>query len=186
VTEEIWQNLPHQGEALIVADWPEAGARDETIEREMEIIFSAIRFVRNARAEMGLDPARRLDLIAVAAEYAPLLEEQRDTVGTLARADLRVLLGQEAVPAQALHQALPGIELYLPLEGVVDLAAERERIAKELARLDGAVQGIRTRLASPQFTRRAPAHIVQKEQERLTENEQLQRTLQERLEALGA
>src|SRR5262249_40356870 len=124
VTEEIWQRLPRHGEALIVAPWPEAGVRDEEAERQMEVIFAAIRFVRNARAELNLDPARRLPLLAIAGEWADLLREQAPIVNTLARAELAVHLDLPEPPSQALHHALPGVELYLPLEGVVDLAAE--------------------------------------------------------------
>jgi valyl-tRNA synthetase len=184
VTEEIWQALPHSGEALIVAPWPEPGVRDEEVERQMEIVFAAIHFVRNARAELGLDPARRLPLVAVSTERSHLLREQAQVIGTLARVDLAVRDTLAAPPAQALHLALPGIELYLPLEGVIDLDAERVRLGQELTRVGGLIEGMRARLANPQFVERAPASVVQKERERLLENEALLRTLAERLKAL--
>lgn len=186
VTEEIWQALPRREEALIVSPWPEATPRDEEAERQMEAVFAAIRFVRNARAELGLDPTRRLPLVAiVSAERETLLQQQATLIGTLARVDLAVHESLAALPAQALHLALPGIELYLPLEGVVDIQAERERLRAELSRVEGANAGLRSRLGNPQFTDRAPAPVVQKERDRLAEGEELGRTLAERLAVLA-
>ena len=185
VTEEIWQALPRREEALIVSPWPEAAPRDEEAERQMESVFAAIRFVRNARAELGLEPTRRLPLVAVAAaERGAVLRQQAALIGTLARVDLSIQETMGAVPAQALHLALPGIELYLPLEGVVDIQAERERLRTEIARVDGANDGLRARLGNPQFTDRAPTAVVQKERDRLAEGEELARTLGERLAVL--
>ncbi|HWE60732.1 MAG TPA: valine--tRNA ligase [Chloroflexota bacterium] len=186
VTEEIWQSLPNRGTPLIVAPWPEPGARDEDAERQMGVVFDIIRFTRTARAELGLDPARRLPLIAVSAGRGALLREQARVMQTLARVDLHVVEALESPPAQALHHALSGIELYLPLEGVIDIDAERERVRQEHARMQDVLAGLRTRLANPQFVDRAPAAVVDRERERLREQEALALTLTERLRALGA
>jgi valyl-tRNA synthetase len=186
VTEQIWQSLPDRREPLIAAPWPAAGERDELAEREMELIFDAIRFVRNGRAELGLDPARRLPLIAVSPGRADLLRAQAPVIGALARIDLVVEVSQMAPPAQALHRALAGVELYLPLEGVVDLVAERDRLRQELTRIEGIVAALHARLGNPQFVERAPAAVVEKERVRLDEQEALIATLRERLHALEA
>jgi valyl-tRNA synthetase len=185
VTEEIWQQLPHQGEALIIAPWPQPGARDEEAEREMEIIFSLIRFVRNARAELGLDPARRLPLIVVSGERAVLIHAQASVISALARVDLAVHEQLDQTPSQALHAALPGVTLYLPLEGVIDLDVERERLGKEIAAAQKVGSGLRARLSNAQFLERAPADVVQKERDRLSESDQLVTALNGRLEVLG-
>ncbi|MDB5075891.1 MAG: valine--tRNA ligase [Chloroflexi bacterium] len=184
VTEEIWQQLPRREEPLIVAQWPEAGPRDEEAERQMETIFAAIYFVRNARAELGLDPARRLQLIAVSSDGAALLREHEPIIAALARVDLTVHESLTNPPAQAMHFAVPGVELYLPLEGVVDLDAERARLKSEIARLQDANKSLESRLSSPQFVERAPAAVVQKERDRFTENVALLSTLEDRLVAL--
>jgi valyl-tRNA synthetase len=185
VTEEIWQQLPHQGEALIVAPWPRPGTRDEDAEREMEIIFSLIRFVRNARAELGLDPVRRLPLIVVGGERSALMHAQTPIISALARVELELHEQLDYAPAQALHAALPGVTLYLPLEGVIDLDVERERLRKEIAAAEKVGTGLRARLTNAQFLERAPADVVQKERDRLTESEELVTALNGRLEVLG-
>jgi valyl-tRNA synthetase len=141
--------------------------------------------VRNARAELGLDPGRRLPLIAVSTERAGLLRSQEQQIATLARVDLLVHETLSDLPDQALHFALPGIELYLPLGGVVDLEAERARLRAELTRLAQQIDGLQARLANEQFVARAPAAVVQKERDRLQEQETLRDTLAERLQVLG-
>ena len=185
VTEEIWQQTPHEGEALIVAEWPSAGIRDETAERQMDIVFSTIHFVRNARAELGLDPAKHLLLMAVSRDWHVLLHEQEPVITALARVELELHETLDAAPSQALHFALPGLELYLPLEGVIDLDAERARLNAEIVRLEDANGSLRARLASAQFLERAPAPVVQKERDRLAQNDILLSTLVGRLQALG-
>jgi valyl-tRNA synthetase len=180
VTEEIWQSMPHSGEALIAAAWPEAGRRDEEAEREMDLVFAVVHFVRNARAELGLDPGKRLPLIAATAQHAALLREQEPILAALARIDL--VVGDPATPAppQSLHLAVPGLELYLPLEGVVDLKAEQAKVGAEIARLQAAIVSLKARLASSQFVDRAPAAVVLKEKERLEASEALLASLTER------
>jgi valyl-tRNA synthetase len=184
VTEQIWQSLPDRREPLIVSRWPDPGQRDDAAELQMAMIFDVIRFVRNARAELGLDPARRLHLLAVSSEYADLLREQAAVIGVLARVDLSVQESQTQPPMQALHHALPGVELYLPLENIVDLAAERERLRQELARIEGGLASLRARLGNAQFVERAPAAVVEKERGRLADQQALAQTISERLRAL--
>jgi valyl-tRNA synthetase len=185
VTEEIWQQIPHEGEALIAAPWPRATARDEEAERQMSLVFDVVRFVRNARAQLGLDPAKRLALVAVTASLAHLLREQEPVIASLARADLTVRDSAVGVPSQALHLALPGADLYLPLEGVVDIEAELKKVTGEIQRLEDANENLRKRLASPQFVQRAPEQVVQKERDRLAEHDALLVSLVERRHVLG-
>jgi valyl-tRNA synthetase len=185
VTEEIWQQLPHEGEALIVAPWPRPSARDEEAERDMEIVFAIIRFMRNARAELGLDPVRRLPLIVVLGERSSLIHDQAPIISALARVDLALHERPAEAPTQALHAVLPGVTLYLPLEGVIDLEVERERLRKEIAAAEKVGTGLRARLTNSQFLERAPADVVQKERDRLSESEELVTALNGRLAVLG-
>jgi valyl-tRNA synthetase len=185
VTEEIWQHLPHKGKALIAAEWPEPGARDDEAERQMDIIFAVIHFVRNARAELGLDPGKRLGLTAVSSSRSMLLQEQEPIIAALARVDFSIHQTLEETPTQALHFALPGIELYLPLEGIIDIEAELARLTNEINRLEEATSKLRSRLTGPQFVERAPAEVVQKERARLAESDVLLGALAERRRVLG-
>jgi valyl-tRNA synthetase len=186
VTEEIYQQIPGHGEALIIAPWPEALARDEAAERAMGVVMELIGGIRTARAELNIEPRRKLPAIVMAPAHLALLEGQRAVVEALAGLDGLALRGEPGViPTQALHLAFPDLEAYLPLEGVVDVAAERARAQSEIARVERTLAGLRGRLSNPDFTARAPAAVVEKERARRSENEELLQRLRARLRALS-
>jgi valyl-tRNA synthetase len=186
ITEEIYQQLPGHGEALIVAAWPEAALRDLEAERQMGLVIDLIGGIRTARAELNIEPRRQLVALVVAPAHHALLESQRtiiEALATLERMDLRD--APATVPDQSLHLAFPELEAYLPLEGVVDMAAERLRAETEMARIAQAMAGLRARLENPEFTAKAPEAVVEKERARLVENEELLARLQSRVAMLG-
>jgi valyl-tRNA synthetase len=188
ITEEIYQQLPAHGEALIVASWPATGARDEAAERDMALIIDLVGGVRTARAELNIEPRRKLPALVVAPSHTSLLDEQRAVIEALAgleRLDVRAGVEANEVPAQSLHLAFPTLEVYLPLEGVIDMAAERARTTEEIARVEKSVAGLRGRLGNPGFTAKAPEAVVAKERERLTEYEELLARLQARVRTLS-
>src|SRR5207248_5948868 len=185
VTEEIYRQIPGRSGALIIAPWPEAAARDEAAERDMGMVMELVGGIRTARAELNIEPRRKVSAIVVAPAHLTLLEEQRAVVETLAVLDGLALHGELGViSTQALHLAFPDLEAYLPLEGVVDLAAERARAESEIARVERTLAGLRGRLSNADFTTRAPAAVVEKERARLSENEELLQRLHARLRAL--
>jgi valyl-tRNA synthetase len=142
VTEATWQHLPHRDESLVVGPWPSAGDVDEEAEAAMQIVMDAIRAIRNARAEYNVEPARRIVAQIAAGEKSDLFSSQRDVLVELARLDpnnLRIAQSLLDEPEQALTLVVGGVEIYLPLAGMVDLDAERARLAKELARIEDGV-----------------------------------------------
>ncbi len=89
-------------------------------------------------------------------------------------------------PAKALTLVVGGLEIYLPLEGMVDLAAERERLTKEVEALSAAIARSEGLLANEDFTRKAPVHVVDREREKLAANRERKAKLEERLKSLEA
>ncbi|MCL5962021.1 MAG: valine--tRNA ligase, partial [Chloroflexi bacterium] len=85
VTEDIWQHLPHQGPSLMVSPWPEPGPEDPEAVRDVATVIDVVRTIRNARSEFGVEPARKIEAIAVAGDRAGLLKSQEAIVKTLAR-----------------------------------------------------------------------------------------------------
>jgi valyl-tRNA synthetase len=167
VTEELWQKIPHQGEFLAVAAWPTADpARiDQKAERDMEILQDLVVKVRNLRAETNIDPSRRIDVLvhAESPRNARLVEEQAVLLGTLCRASsVRIV---EALPPGlvAARGVVRGLEIALPLEGLLDFEAERTRLTRELTRLEEDVAARNRKLANDSFVQRAPAEVVEKE-----------------------
>jgi valyl-tRNA synthetase len=157
-------------EALIIADWPKLLTLPggETAAADFELVRELIRRIRNARAEQGVEPARYVPAVIVAGDKLAFIASQRPIVSALARLDdaqLTIATAAEP-PAQALTLALGPLTAYLPLAGMVDLAAERARLTKEAADLDKQIERLTTLLAGP-FAQKAPAAVVEKEREKL-------------------
>jgi len=199
VTEEIWQNLkkacldrpeltPADGwaEALIIARWPDkAGTADEKAEQDFDLMMEMIRGIRNARAESGVEAAKRVTALMAGANQTLLLENQKDILIRLARLDPETLVIQETMsaPDQAVTLAFGDVTCYLPLAGMVDLAEEQARLEKELANLDQQIARSEGLLNGP-FAQRAPGHVVQRERDKLAELQATRATVAERLAAL--
>ena len=168
ITEEIWQALPHEGDFLISAPWPtysEALSFPEA-EADMECVKDAITAVRARRAEMNVPPSKKAQMILVTARPATyevgshfikrLAYASEVTVTTEAPADLTGMV------TVVTHDA----NIYLPLAELVDIAAELERIAKELAKAEDNLRRIEAKLANESFVSRAPEAVVNAEREK--------------------
>ena len=192
VTEETWGYLKEAaGErawpaGLIVAPWPEPGARDEAAESDMGLIMDLVRAVRNARAEYDVKPGAQIAAAIVAGGRAAMLNEQAEILCSLARLDparLTIAASLEA-PAKALTLVTGAVTAYLPLADLVDLAAERAKLTRELSEAEAQVARSRALLDGP-FAERAPAQVVQREREKLAELAARAGRLRERLAELG-
>ena len=187
ITEELWQRLPHAGDSIMVAPYPKAGGRRHApeAERAMDAVMDVITAVRNIRGEMRIPPGVTLTAtLRPPADARGLFEAQRPLVEALARARLTV----DPAAARPRNSALAVVgaaELYVELEGIVDLAAERQRLEKEIRRAAETIEFLRGKLARPEFLERAPAEIVDKERERLGEQEALRVKLAESLGWIG-
>lgn len=200
ITEETWQAVrqaaqesglgiaPQEGwaEALIIADWPRPHQSDPVAAQEFELIRELVRRVRNARVEAGVEPSRFIPAAIAAGDKLRLLEAQRPALAALARLDGQnlVIAAEVTPPTQAVTLALGPITCYLPLAGMVDLAAERARLEKEGAELRKQIERLTGLLNSP-FAQKAPAAVVQKERDKLADLEAGQREIRQRLSALG-
>lgn len=190
VTEEIWQNIPHEGEALIVARWNRGGEpSDPAAEAAFGRIMDVVRAVRNARSEFNVEPGKRIAAVIAAGEHAATFAESRDVLTSLARLDpnaLEIARALGASPAQAYSTVLDsGVQLYLPLAGMVDLEKERARVGAELDK----ARAEQTRLSAKlegDFGKRAPAEVVQRERTRLDALGERVGKLEEQLNSLTA
>ena len=174
VTEELWGQTGRRAELLVHADWPEYGSDallDAQADREMNWVIGVIEEIRSARTQLRVPAGERLSVLAVelddAAESAwarnAALIERLARVGALERA--------ETVPKGALTVAAEGASLALPLEGVIDIAAERARLEKSHAKLEKELAALRGRLDNPKFRDSAPEEVVEESRERLAQGE---------------
>jgi valyl-tRNA synthetase len=187
ITEELWQRLPHRGESVMVAPYPRArrGQVDVAAERRMGVLVDTITAVRNIRGEMRIAPGVTLTVtVRAAGEHLSLLREHAALVESLARARLTVDPAATRPPTTALA-VVGATELYVDLAGIVDVAAERQRLEKEIGRVDEAIAFLRGKLGRPEFVERAPAEVVQRERDRLAAEEALRAKLVASLGSIG-
>ena len=188
VTEALWGHLketcqetsdllaPEGGweEALIVAKWPEAlpleGWEGEAIE-DFNLVQEMIRAIRNIRAENKVQPSRKIACTISAGEKAALIEDQRQTFVSLAGLDpdaLAIVKEPLAPSDEQITLVITPVEITIPLAGLVDAEAEKERLNKELAEAESQIERLEKLLNSP-FAQKAPAAVVEKERAKLAE-----------------
>jgi valyl-tRNA synthetase len=196
VTEETWQQLRRAfieagigialkegwGEALIIADWPEAGVQYPEAAADFEQLRELVRRIRAVRAERGVGPGRAIVAHLSAAEKTAFYNNHRAILAFLARLDEEQLVIAERLepPAEVVTIALGQVACYLPLAGMVDVAAERGRLEKELAEAEAQIGRLATLLAGP-FAEKAPAAVVQKERDKLAQLQAVRKEVKGRL-----
>ena len=168
ITEEIWQSIPHEGEALLVASWPVASAELSFPEEEahMESVMQAVRSVRNRRAEMNVPPSKKATLYVVTQKEAafrpgiPLIQR-------LAYAD-QVLVSDAAPEGyeNMVEAVTSDARLYMPMSQLVDVAKELERVCRELEKTQKNLAAVEGKLSNEKFTARAPEAVVNAEREK--------------------
>ncbi len=191
ITEAAWLHLPHEGESLMIAKWPSQSPAllDDEAEVQMSVLIEVIRAIRNIRSEYDVEPAKRIAAYLAGGEHYDLLVKHQEIITALARLDgerLELSVSLPEKPAQTAGQVIAGgIEIYLPLAGMIDLAAERERCQKEIAQLEKLIATSKTKLANPGFVNKAPAGVVEREREKLADLELQAAKTWDRLKELG-
>jgi valyl-tRNA synthetase len=191
VTEAAWQHLPHEDEALMITRWPHvsAAALDDQAEVEMAVLIDIIRAIRNIRSEYNVEPAKKIKAVIVAGHQSDMLLNHQELIVTLARLEkdeLRIEPALDKKPDQAIAQVISGgLEIYLPLAGLLDLDAERQRLNKEVAQVEKRLAASKVKLSNPNFTDKAPAAVVEKEREQMADLEVQAAKLWQRLKELG-
>ncbi|SDZ04762.1 valyl-tRNA synthetase [Evansella caseinilytica] len=170
LTEEVWQHLPHKGESITVASWPEKNEEliDEQAEKDMQLLQEIIRSVRNTRAELNVPLSREITL-HINADTDAILSQLRRGQSYLERfcrpGEWKMGTGLTA-PEKSMSSVLSGVELYLPLAGLLDLDAEISRLEGELKRLDGEVTRVQKKLSNEGFVAKAPEKVIAAEREK--------------------
>jgi valyl-tRNA synthetase len=185
ITEEIWQQLPHEGESIMLASWPQFDPEwdDKTARVRMETLIALITKVRNIRSEMNIPPQSRLKLCVGTTDLQTrdLVNENSDQIKRLARVEEIII--SDTLPAleSAACDIVAGMEIAVPLGGLIDFEKERERIVKEMTRKETEARSLAGRLDNISFMERAPREVVQetrgRHEELIAEIEKLRATL---------
>lgn len=161
ITEEIWQTMPHEGEALMVADYPQYNEKYAypQAETEMHRIMEVIRAIRNRRAEMNVPPSRKAK-VYVASSFEETFRKGAQFVARLAYAS-EVEVGEAFSIPGAVTIVTADAKVYIPMDELVDKKAELKRLNKELETAQKQLDQVNAKLNNPGFTGKAPANVVE-------------------------
>lgn len=188
ITEEIYQCLPHKDQSIMVSAWPFAKEElmDDEAERLMNAIMDSIKAIRNMRAEVNVPPGKKVPAILLAAsDLKAGIEANANYIHLMgAISDLTVLDAEAAKPENAMATVVSGVELYLPLAGLIDVEKENARLSKELAAIDKELSRVEGKLGNEGFLAKAPEAVIVKEKAKAEELNQKKAAILDRLEYL--
>lgn len=185
ITEEIYRHLPETEGMLICAPWPlfqEEMVFTQSV-AQMELAMDLIRTIRNIRAEAEAAPSRKLRALIHAEEQQreqiQSCESHVRNLGGLT--ELVLLTDPTQIPEEVMSGVVERVEVYIPLDDLIDYAAEAQRLEKEKERLEGEVQRIGAKLGNPGFVEKAPAAVVAAEKEKVEKYQDMLQKVMERL-----
>lgn len=179
ITEEIWQALPHDGESIMIAKYPEY---DEALsfaaeETEFERVMTAIRAIRNARAEKNIPPSKKA-AVYVETEYADTFQNAAAFFERLAGAS-GLVVGKDFDLGSTMQVVTESARIFIPMGELIDVQKERERLNKEKADCEKEIAFFEGKLSNEKFVSRAPEAVVNQERQKLQKaNERLQKILE--------
>jgi valyl-tRNA synthetase len=191
VTEELWEKRAPEGERreslLMLAPWPtHLGLQNAQADAEMEWVIKFVTEVRSVRAEMNVPAAAKVPLVVVGAsgETKARVAAHEETLKRLAR--IETIDFADAPPAGSVQIVLDEATLALPLQGVIDIDAESERLKREIDKVGSEIAQLTAKLANEKFVSRAPEHVVEEQRERKSEAEATAVKLAQALKRLEA
>ena len=191
ITEEIFDNLviDDKADSIMIDNWPVASDIPEfkAEGRQMETLIGAIRSIRNVRAEMNVAPSRKASIIVVASEpaVADMFTGGKAFLEKLAGvSDLTTQSDKTGIPSTAVAAMFDGGEIYIPLEDLIDVAKELERLAAEREKLDGEIKRVEGKLANQEFVSKAPEKVVNAEKEKLEKYRNMHASIDDRIKSL--
>lgn len=173
ISEEIWQHLPHEGETVMLASWPVYDPAFENPESvaEMNLLMDVIRAVRNIRAEVNVPMSKKVELLLkpVNEQIAGIIDRNADYIRRFCNtSEYQSSLGL-TTPEKAMTAVVTGVELFLPLAGLIDIAQEIARLEKEIQHLNSEVERVEKKLNNPGFVSKAPEKVIEEERAKLAD-----------------
>jgi valyl-tRNA synthetase len=191
ITEELWTRLGERGEKretmLILAEWPDLkGLVDAHAEAEFDWVIRVVSEIRSIRSEMNMPAGAKIPVSVLGAGEATAerLEANRNALMTLAR--LESITTSDSAPKGSVQFVLDEATFALPLEGVIDIAGETDRLNGEITKIGKDISSIEAKLANENFTSRAPEHVVEEQRQRKSDAEAVVAKLNDALKRLEA
>ena len=189
ITEEIYQCLPHESNSIMIAPWPIVDERlfDDKAETGMTAIMESIKAIRNMRAEVNAAPGKKVPaILLVNAELREIVEANKNYINLMGSIDELIIDDIGAgKPENAMAAVIAGIEVYLPLAGLIDVEKETQRLNKELESMDKEIKRVTGKLNNAGFLAKAPADVVEKEKAKAEELSGKMEAVKERLTYLA-
>ncbi|WP_456273860.1 valine--tRNA ligase [Bacillus sp. AK031] len=188
ITEEIWQNLPHEGESITTAAWPSVKEEytDKTAAEEMKLLVEIIRSVRNIRAEVNTPMSKQIKLLLKAKDEQTLntLEKNKAYIERFCNPEEMTISTDIEAPDKAMTAVATGVELFLPLEGLINIEEEIARLEKELEKWNKEVSRVQGKLNNEKFVSKAPQKVVDEERAKEADYLEKRSTVQARINEL--
>lgn len=185
ITEEIYSYLPTVEGYIITAEYPHYEEADDMLaeEEKMNLIMDGIRNVRNVRAEMNVPPSKKAKIIIVPTDdKRPAMEDGKEYFKSLASAsEVEIQDSKDGIPEDAVSIVIDGVELFIPLDELVDFEKEKERLNKERDKALAEIKRVEGKLNNPGFVNKAPAKLVEEEKAKKEKFEEILHTIEERL-----
>ncbi len=187
ITEEIYQNLPGHNDTIILDAWPVKGQVWPEAVEDMQQLMSVIRNLRNIRAEFNVAPGTPINTIILVRDQGKmaLFENNQEYIQRLAQVKkIEVVNNLDTKPAQAVSALTAWTEIYVPLEGIIDIEREIVRLEKELKATEADLQRAESKLGNANFLAKAPQEVIAKENAKAEEARVKREGILQRLEIL--
>ena len=188
VTEEIWQQLPHEGQSIVVAEYPEAkeAFKDEEAITNMNMLIELIKAVRNIRQEVNRPLSKPIDMIIKtnSQKEKSVMLKNKSFIERFCHPSSLVIDTEVTVPNEVMSAVIKGAELYLPLQGLVNIEEEISRLNKELEKWQSEINRAAGKLKNEKFVNNAPEHVVQEERDKEAEYKKRYQSVKDQIDKL--
>ena len=189
VTERIWQQIPHDGESIVLASWPtvDETLNNETSKQAMQHLVEVIVAVRQIRSEVNTPMSKEVPMIiqTKSDELKALLQNNEHYIKRFCNPSTLTIDSNVELPDEVMSQVLTDKEVHLPLEGLINIEEEIARLSKELDKYQKELDRVNQKLNNEKFTAKAPAHIIEAERNKQQDYQAKYDAVQQRIEALN-
>lgn len=190
VTEKIWESVPHEGESLVIAEYPvvHPELNDEDAAKGMDVLMELIRSVRTIRSEVNTPLSKKIELLIKTndASIETFLKENETYIERFCNPENLVISSQIEAPESAMSAVITGAEIYLPLAGLINIDEEIIRLEKEMVKWESEVKRVQGKLSNERFVSSAPEAVVQVEREKEKDYLEKREAVAERIASLKA
>jgi len=188
ITEEIWQRLAHKGESIMISSWPQYKDEyvDKDAEEKMNNIMNIIKTIRNIKSDMNIPYSKKIDLYLNITEgnNLELIKDNLYYIETLIKTkSLKIKRGIEK-PEYSATGVLEGVEIFIPLKGIINISEETSRLEKRLIKIKNELNTVFKKINNEDFLSKAPEDIIRKEREKANELRDIKERLENNLKTL--